>query len=76
MVVEDLCADSEAVATPPLPETRHELILLDGRLEQDCVVCFDRSAGVRSRSRTWCSACRVGVHMSCYDHFDFFQKNM
>ena len=69
-VVESLCAAGDAVvpAMPPAgPACRaHELQHLPGRQERDCVVCSDRSRGIRKRSSYCCTGCDDGVHRGCF----------
>ena len=66
-VVESLCASEHAVAGPPeLPGVNHDLTHLPGSKERDCVVCSDRSRGVRKRSCYWCPGCNNGVHRQCF----------
>ena len=40
------------VAQPAVPEG-HQLQHLPGKQERDCVVCSDRSRGIRKRSSYW-----------------------
>ncbi|XP_067949792.1 piggyBac transposable element-derived protein 4-like [Watersipora subatra] len=48
----------------------HQLTQVPGKRERDCVVCSDRSAKIRKRSRTWCAACKMGCHLGCYENFN------
>jgi len=67
-VVEGLCTPTPPpVATPLCFSMLHVSALLDGKKERDCVVCSDRAAGIRRRSRHWCPGCGVGVHEKCFD---------
>ena len=38
---------------------------LDGRKEQDCVICSDRKRNIRKRLRTSCARCTRGLHAAC-----------
>ena len=63
-VVESLCTDDvPQVALPPL---HHSLERLPGKKERDCVICTDRTRGIRKRSSYWCTGCGVGIHRECY----------
>ncbi|KAI0218363.1 hypothetical protein LSAT2_029928 [Lamellibrachia satsuma] len=53
------------VAQPAVPEG-HQLQHLPGKQERDCVVCSDRSRGIRKRSSYWCAGCGSGVHKHCF----------
>jgi len=66
-VVEGLCTPTPIpVATPLSAPMLHVCTFLDGK-ERDCIVCSDRAAGIRRRSRHWCPGCGVGVHEKCLD---------
>jgi len=66
-VAEGLCTPTPLpVATPLSGRMLHVCTLVDGK-EGDCIVCSDRAAGIRRRSRHWCPGCGVGVHEKCFD---------
>jgi len=58
------------VATPLPASMLHVCTLLDRKKERDCVVCNDRAAGIRRRSRHWCPRCGVDVHEKCLDELE------
>lgn len=66
-IITDLCkASDEPQAVLPLTSPNpniHKLILLEGKKEMNCYVCSTPKK--RSKSRTWCPRCKVGVHMKC-----------
>lgn len=68
-IVESLCGSTDPIPAPPPIDPNHQLADLPGSTERECVVCSDRQAGRRRRSRTWCPGCRVGVHKKCWEQF-------
>ena len=81
-VVESLClGDGEVlgVPAPPLPVAGllpHDLKRLPGKRERECVVCSDRSAGIRKRSSYYCTSCDLGVHRQCYHRMDHLRQRL
>lgn len=65
-VVETLCANNRPIERAPAPDLTHCLTTLPGRKEKDCIICSDRTVGLRHRSRTWCPGCKAGVHKRCF----------
>ena len=81
-VVESLClGDGEVlgVLAPHLPVAEllpHDLTRLPGKRERECVVCSDRSAGIRKRSSYYCTGCDLGVHRQCYHRMDHLRQRL
>ena len=48
----------------------HVLHKIPDKKERECFVC--RSKNVRSRSRSWCPGCDVGVHPKCFADLQHF----
>ena len=73
-VVESLClGDGEVLGVPAPPLfvaglLPHDLQRLPGKRERECVVCSDRSAGIRKRSSYYCTGCNLGIQWQCMDH--------
>ena len=65
-VVESLCTPDDVPAAIALPSLEHRLEHLPGKQERDCVLCTDRSRGIRKRSSYWCIGCRDGIHQKCF----------
>jgi len=65
-VVESLCAVDDAPQAAVQVPGRHVLEHLPGRKERDCVLCSDRTRGIRKRSSYWCPGCDDGIHKQCF----------
>lgn len=73
-VVEGLCTPAPQPEQPMSLSLQHQCVLLPDKKERDCVVCSDRSAGIRRRSRHWCPGCDVGVHGQCFVQLEHYRR--